>query len=65
MQNTECHLDMRRFRQLLAEGCCAGRQMLTTLRSIQDVLPPEPMGRAAGALAEDVLRGRAPPKIEV
>ena len=50
---------MLRFWELLAEGVTAGRQLLGVLYSIQENLPPEPMGNVAGALAADVERGDA------
>jgi len=48
---------MLRFWELLAEGASAGQQLLTVLRSIHEVLPPEPMGDVAAALAADIERG--------
>ena len=59
MTNTSCHPDMLRFWELLAEGVAAGRQLLKVLRSIQETLPPEPMGNVAAALAADIERGTA------
>jgi type II secretory pathway component PulF len=57
MSDGLCHEDVRRFWQLLAEGICSGQTLLGTLRSTQELLPPEPMGRVVAALADDVNQG--------
>ena len=57
MADTSCHANVQRFWRLLAEGFCGGQPLLSTLRSIQESLPPEPMGEVASALADDVGRG--------
>ena len=57
MTNASCHPDMLRFWELFAEGVAARRQLRTVLHSIQELLPPEPMGNVAGALAYDIERG--------
>ena len=54
---TSCHVDLRKFWQMLAEGAYSGEQVLSALRSIQDALPPEPMGKVVAALARDVESG--------
>ena len=57
MTNPSCHPDLRRFWELLAEGSCAGQPLLPTLRSIEKALPPAPMGKVAGLLADAVSQG--------
>ena len=52
------HPDMLRFWEMLAEGFDAGQRLSAILRSIQEALPPEPMGNAAAALAADLERGK-------
>ena len=59
MTETCCHPDMQRFWQLLAQGWCSGQPLLTILHSIQQALPPDPMGKVAGTLAEQVAQGRS------
>lgn len=48
---------MLRFWELLAEGICAGRQLITTLDEIRTTLHPEPMGDAAAFLIEGLVSG--------
>ena len=55
MTETQCHPDGRRFWQLLAEGCCAGMPLGAVLRSMQEALPAEPMGKVVEALADDSI----------
>ena len=55
MTEIQCHPDGRRFWQLLAEGCCGGQPLGPLLRSIQEALPPEPMGKVVDALADDII----------
>lgn len=57
MTETACHPDLQRFWELLAGGWCAGQPLLAMLRSIQEALPPEPMGKAVGLLADEVAQG--------
>ncbi|MBI5094237.1 MAG: type II secretion system F family protein [Candidatus Hydrogenedentes bacterium] len=59
MTDTQCHPDLQRFWQLLAEGWCAGQPLLTALRSIQKTLPLEPMGRVVGLLADEIEQGHS------
>lgn len=58
MNDNTCHPEMLCFWQLMAEGFAAGQQLGGLLQSINDQLPPEPMGSVAAALAHDVAEGQ-------
>ena len=44
---------------MLAHGLCSGQNLLGVLRDIEKALPPNPMGKAASALASDIDAGRS------
>ena len=58
MKQSECHPDMKRFWEMLAAGLCGRQQLLETLESIGQALPPEPMGNSVSTLARDVRAGQ-------
>lgn len=58
-QHKECHPDMLRFWEMLADGAEAGQTLVGILRSIHQSLPREPMGDVAAALAADLETGKS------
>lgn len=55
LTDLQCSVGMLRFWELLADGVCAGRQLIVVLDEIKAVLPPEPMGDACAFLIEGLI----------
>lgn len=53
------HPDMLRFWRMMNREISEGKQLIGALLCVSETLPPEPMGKAAGALADCVMRGKS------
>ncbi|MHB1458317.1 MAG: type II secretion system F family protein [Armatimonadota bacterium] len=57
MTNLRCGTDMLQFWELLAEGVCAGRQLIVILDEIRAALQQESMGDVCAFLIEGLISG--------